>query len=63
MASVQFPVILFAQLNKNKRFHTTKEKVFTKACALPTYYWLIASARAASCYGKSMAMAACMNKV
>ena len=29
----------------------------------PTHYWLIASVRTASCYGKCMAMAASMNKV
>ena len=28
-----------------------------------THYWLIVSARAASCYSKSMAVAASMNKV
>ena len=45
-------------------FHTTKEKVFTKACTLPNFFYssLLAhcNARAASCYGKSMAMAATM---
>ena len=52
-----FSVVSFTQL---------KKKCLQKLVLFPTastYYWLIASARAASCYGKSMAMAACMNKV
>ena len=52
-----FSVVSFTQL---------KKKCLQKLVLFPTastHYWLIASARAASCYGKSMAMAACMNKV
>ena len=51
---------------QRREFHTTKEKVFTKACALPNCFYSLpahCNAHAASCYGKSMAMAATMNKV
>ena len=50
---------------QRREFHTSKEKVFTKVCALLNFYSLPAhcNAHAASCYSKSMAMAATMNKV
>ena len=41
----------------------TCKKCLQKLVLSPTYYWLIASGHAASCYGKSMAMATSMNKV
>ena len=52
-----FSVLSFTQLKKKCL------QKFVLSPTSPTYYWLIASARAASCYGKSMAMAASMNKV
>ena len=51
---------------QRREFHTIKEKVFTKACVLPNFFYSLlahCNAHAASCYGKSMAMAATMNKV
>ena len=51
---------------QRRAFHATKEKVFTKTRALPNLFCSLlahCNARAASCYGKSMAMAATMNKV